>query len=94
MYCVLLRIAEYKIDRLPTKVADTAGAPAASTQKRTLMQWKAEIHFFMESEFISEERSDVYADTEEDQSGVLREASFENQGRQNGMPHDAGKRVL
>jgi hypothetical protein len=44
------------------------------------MQWKAEIHFFMDREFRSEECSNIYADMEEDQSGVLREASFENKG--------------
>jgi hypothetical protein len=79
-YSVLLRLPEYKVDRLPTKVADNAEAPAANMQKPTRIQWKAEIHFFIDKEFRSEEHSNVYGDMEEDQSGVLREASFENKG--------------
>jgi hypothetical protein len=41
MYCMLLRIPEYKVDRLPTKVADNVGALAASLHKHMLMQWEA-----------------------------------------------------
>jgi hypothetical protein len=55
MYYVFLCILEYKVDRLSTKIADNADALAASTHKRMLMQWEAA----MESEFRSEERSDV-----------------------------------
>jgi hypothetical protein len=80
MYCVVLRIPEYIVDRLLTKVAYNASALAASTHKQTLMQWEAEIHFFMDSKFRSEEHNDVYTNMEEGQSVVLREVSFENKG--------------
>jgi hypothetical protein len=91
MYCVLLRIPEYIVDKLPTKVADNAGALAASTHKQTLIQWKAEIHFFMDSEFRSEERSDVYTDMEEGQSAVPSEVSFENKGGKMTCPTMRGR---
>jgi hypothetical protein len=43
MYCVLLCIPEYKVDRLLSKVADNAGTLAASMHNKTLMQWEVSL---------------------------------------------------